>query len=64
MNKRIEYIDAMRGFTMILVVYAHIRFYGYHINDYSDAFSFNSLFMLIRMPLFFFVLPAPAYFPG
>ena len=55
MNKRIEYIDAMRGFTMILVVYAHIRFYGYHIDDYSDAFSFNSLFMLIRMPLFFFV---------
>lgn len=23
-KKRIEYIDAMRGFTMILVVYSHI----------------------------------------
>lgn len=55
MNKRIEYIDAMRGFTMILVVYSHIRIFGYHLDNYSVAFSFNSLFMLIRMPLFFFV---------
>lgn len=30
-TKRLEYIDALRGFTMILVVFAHIINYGYHI---------------------------------
>lgn len=32
-TKRLEYIDALRGFTMILVVFAHIINYGYHITD-------------------------------
>lgn len=61
-TKRIEYIDAMRGFAMILVVYSHILFFGYSHsfgNDFSlggDNFlSFNSLFILFRMPLFFFI---------
>lgn len=50
-TKRIEYIDAMRGFTMILVVFLHTIKY---------AFEFNHSFMLnllgtFRMPLFFFV---------
>lgn len=53
-KKRIEYIDAMRGFTMLLVVYSHILFYGY--NDIlSDSTTFNRVFVLFRMPLFFFV---------
>lgn len=47
---RIEFIDAMRGFTMILVVYWHL----------SLAFglqkeNFNEIFLTFRMPLFFFV---------
>lgn len=54
-NQRVEYIDAMRGFTMLLVIYAHVRFFGYHINDIEVISSFNSFFLLIRMPLFFFV---------
>lgn len=60
-TKRIEYIDAMRGFTMLLVVYSHILFYGYttsFCNDISmggEFLSFNALFIQFRMPLFFFI---------
>lgn len=52
MTKRIEYIDAMRGFTMFLVVLHHIETFGYK-GIYID--SFNDIFILFRMPLFFFI---------
>jgi fucose 4-O-acetylase-like acetyltransferase len=32
-KKRIEYIDAMRGFTMLLVVFGHVLTHG--LNNYS-----------------------------
>lgn len=56
-KKRIEYIDAMRGFTMILVVLSHVIIGGYHI-EYPQIYevaTFNNLFVRFRMPLFFFV---------
>lgn len=53
-KKRIEYLDAMRGFTMILVVYSHILHYGYG-DVLSQSITFNKVFVLFRMPLFFFV---------
>lgn len=53
-KKRIEYIDAMRGFTMLLVVYAHIQVTSYHILV-NDINSFNTVFVKFRMPLFFFI---------
>lgn len=53
-KKRIEYIDAMRGFTMILVVYSHILFFGYD-DVLSQSITFNKVFVLFRMPLFFLV---------
>lgn len=28
-KKRIGYIDALRGFTMLLVVYTHVQYFGY-----------------------------------
>lgn len=50
---RIEYIDAMRGFTMIMVVLYHIK-----LNNFSGPAD-NTLFTLILMsfimPLFFFI---------
>lgn len=52
MTKRIEYIDAMRGFTMILVVVAHVIFYSYHG---IDGFNWGRFFKIFRMPLFFFI---------
>ena len=50
-TKRIEYIDALRGFTMILVVFSHVLLFTF---DYNSSFI-NGLFILFRMPLFFFI---------
>lgn len=49
--KRIEYIDALRGFTMILVVFAHISLYAYH----EDVITFGRVFVQFHMALFFFI---------
>lgn len=61
-TKRIEFIDAMRGFTMLLVVYTHIIFFSYYNSGFDDLsygggklLSFNALFVTFRMPLFFFI---------
>lgn len=50
-TKRIEYIDALRGFTMILVVFSHVEWASF---DLKDSFI-NELFISFRMPLFFFI---------
>ena len=50
-KKRIEYIDALRGFTMILVVFYHISLMSFG----TDSSFVNQLFMSFRMPLFFFI---------
>lgn len=55
-KKRIEYIDAIRGFTMLLVVSVHIYCYCFmqgSVNEYD--LNFNNFFGLFRMPLFFFI---------
>lgn len=51
MNQRIEYLDAMRGFTMILVVLSHVVFFGLD----NNSIAFNEFFCSFRMPLFFFI---------
>ena len=51
-TKRIEYIDAMRGFTMILVVLAHIAIY---CMDLEGVPKYHSYLRIFRMPLFFFI---------
>ena len=50
-TKRIEWIDALRGFTMILVVFSHIEVFGFGI----PSNTVNSFFSQFRMPLFFFI---------
>lgn len=50
-KQRIEWIDAMRGFTMFLVVYGHVGLLCFTTDDPI----FNDFFMLWRMPLFFFI---------
>jgi fucose 4-O-acetylase-like acetyltransferase len=48
---RIDYIDAMRGFTMILVVYSHVC--GWCLGDrYMGG---NQVLFLFRLPCFFFI---------
>lgn len=48
-TRRIEYIDAMRGFTMILVVFAHIC----HFCLGDSRMGYNAVFILFRLPCFF-----------
>lgn len=56
MKKRIEYIDALRGFTMILVVAVHVYSLCFMHGDVKEYdLSFNNFFGLFRMPLFFFI---------
>ena len=50
-TKRIEYIDAMRGFTMILVVYSHVC----HFCFGDSLLGYNGTFFLFRLPCFFFI---------
>ena len=50
-TKRIEYIDALRGFTMFLVVFMHV---GDWCFDPPEG-SFHDIFRLVRMPMFFFI---------
>lgn len=61
LNKRprMEWLDAMRGFTMILVVAYHVSIFSLGQNiKHSTALSF---FVMFRMPLFFFVSGFLAY---
>lgn len=53
---RIEYIDAMRGFTMILVVFSHVC-----IHTFDTESAVNNIFILFRMPLFFFISGLMSY---
>lgn len=58
-SQRMEWIDALRGFTMILVVANHVSGIGFDQTlKHSSALSFLVLF---RMPLFFFVSGFLAY---
>lgn len=50
-KQRIEYIDAMRGFTMILVVFAHVC----HFCFGDSKMGYNAIFILFRLPCFFMV---------
>jgi len=58
-KKRMEWLDAMRGFTMILVVAYHVAKSGF---VESEKISASLPFLvLFRMPLFFFVSGFLAY---
>ena len=53
-KQRIEYLDAMRGFTMILVVFSHVLMCTF-LKPAHSGFSFNDIFVTFRMPLFYFL---------
>lgn len=52
---RIEYIDALRGFTMLLVVMFHVFVFSYRGWDFRYNSSYGIFFSTFRMPLFFFI---------
>ena len=59
LNKRLSWLDAMRGFTMILVVAYHVAQFSFHENEKTSAAL--PFLVLTRMPLFFFVSGFLAY---
>ena len=50
---RIEYIDALRGFTMLLVVFGHVVTFS--LCTANQGISLNDYFTQVRMPMFFFI---------
>lgn len=51
--ERIQYIDALRGFTMILVVFYHVSQFCWHVC--GKGISVQDYLAQIRMPMFFFI---------
>lgn len=71
-TKRIGYIDALRGFTMIVVVFTHIQYFCYgeftHLDPSTSRICDNILiyrnfFTLFFMPMFFFISGFVLYKP-
>ena len=58
-TQRIGYIDAIRGLTMLLVVYCHVEYYCYNISFVHTICGM--LFVHFRMPMFFFISGFIAY---
>lgn len=59
---RIKFIDAMRGFTMLLVVAGHVASLGMGFDDLDKPYITSiRLLLLFRMPLFFFISGFIAY---
>lgn len=58
-SERIKYIDALRGFTMILVVFGHVMFTSLRLN--RDESIIGQFFLTFRMPMFFFISGFIAY---
>lgn len=52
-TQRLQFIDAMRGFTMFLVVLGHIFVHAYGYDTAESVVS--SFFITFRMPMFFFI---------
>ena len=59
MNRRMEWLDAMRGLTMILVVAYHVAQISFGLDEKTS--SSLPFLVLFRMPLFFFVSGFLAY---
>ncbi len=58
---RLEWLDAMRGFTMLLVVAYHVAQFSFQLPLKQSASM--PFLVLVRMPLFFFVSGFLAYSP-
>ena len=59
LTKRLSWLDALRGFTMILVVAYHVAQISFHETEKTSAAL--PFLVLMRMPLFFFVSGFLAY---
>ena len=58
-KERIKYIDALRGFTMLVVVFLHVENFCFGIEPYKS--TLGSILVSFMMPIFFFVSGYIAY---
>lgn len=58
-SQRIEYIDALRGFAMLLVVFCHINYFTFGVNGSSSLMV--TTFSSFMLPLFFILSGFLAY---
>ena len=52
MKQRLEYIDALRGLAILLVVFMHVPQYGF---GQSIGGYYMEMAILLAVPLFFFI---------
>lgn len=61
-TQRLEYIDALRGFIMLIIVYWHINYFSFDVlKVINEINSFENIFLPFGMPLFFFISGFFAY---
>ena len=61
-TQRLEYIDALRGFIMLIIVYWHINYFSFDVlKVINEINSFENIFLPFGMPLFFFISGLFAY---
>lgn len=53
MNKRLEYLDCLRGIVMLMVVFSHTC--GEFSLNCKDFFWLNRIFSIVMLPGFFFI---------
>ena len=53
MNKRLEYLDCLRGIVMLMVVFTHTC--GHFCLNCKDSFWLNHIFSIVMLPGFFFI---------
>lgn len=58
-GNRINYIDALRGFSMLLIVIGHVMLYSFDLGGYNTVLG--SIILTFRMPMFFFISGYIAY---
>ncbi len=51
MNKRLEYLDCMRGIVMLMVIFCHTNKFSL----VNDPFWISNIFSIIMLPGFFFI---------
>jgi len=61
MKQRLCYIDALRGFTMFLVVFWHVMTMTFGLDQFDTPCGY--IFRSFRMPMFFFISGFVAYKP-
>lgn len=58
-NERIQYVDAIRGVTMLIVVFQHIRAFSFGL--YEDDSILSMVYLSFMLPMFFFISGFASY---